>query len=1023
MRVRAVGLRDAGAYQYSLNLHPLPRFIRMLLINMKRPSFILLFILSAALGYGATATPTLVQRSSGSSTYAGVSGTNNPGTYFASLPSPTQAGNCIVLPMTAASGLIITVSDDQSNSYSSFTETDTTNSQIIAIFYALNVAANTRMISVMVSGTDQSYVAVHPLVFDNVAAVGALDGAAGNFRTNTSVTTGSVTPSQTGDLVVQAVFMSGAVTATSFTAGSQSNISWQLATADIWDGFATQWGVYNSTSPLTPMMAVTASNVGYVSAVIFLKASASAQGSDLPAGLGIRGILHQALSSYSGGNNGGLSSPVTIQMPIYGNEAVMAISAGAGSLSQIADSNSNSWNCNAPYNGAATTTTEFCYPNPGSTFSTSMTATLTLNPPGKDYNVLIYDLKGAPASGTFYDSTSLGTMYGDQTINTATLTGATATPSTSIGIIISMIGQDFNTANSTPTSGCLIDSFVENNDLISGPSNLDGNNGWAHCPYSSTVTVTPVFGFLSNTLPQGTWASMAAAFEAAATPAVMTSPTPGSTLSGSSVTFDWTPGAGASAYWLVVGSTAGGDDYYSSGNLGDVLTATVNGLPTNGSTLYVTLYSLIGGAWVPNAYTYTALTAAASSAIITMPTPGSTLSGSTVTFGWTAGAGASAYWLAVGSTTGGDNYYSSGNLVDVLTATVNGLPTNGSTLYVTLYSLIGGAWVPNAYTYTALTAAAAGGIITMPTPGSTLSGSSVTFGWTAGAGASAYWLVVGSTPGGANYYSSELSGLTATVNGLPTDGSTVYVTLYALIGGSWVPYTYTYTAFSGAAGGVITTPTPGSTLSGSSMTFGWTAGAGVSAYWLVVGSTAGGTNYYSSEVSGLTATVNGLPTDGSTVYVTLYALIGGTWVPNSYTYTAFNGAASGVITTPVPGSTLSGSSVAFGWTAGAGASAYWLVVGSTAGGDDYYSSGNLGDVLTATVNGLPANGSTIYVTLFSDVGGQWLNNAYAYVSGPLQLPSQAQVLGTIETVTATGLKRLTSPAIWRPMMPPDKRIT
>ncbi len=176
-------------------------------------------------------------------------------------------------------------------------------------------------------------------------------------------------------------------------------------------------------------------------------------------------------------------------------------------------------------------------------------------------------------------------------------------------------------------------------------------------------------------------------------------------------------------------------------------------------------------------------------------------------------------------------------------------------------------------------------------------------------------------------------------------------------------------------------------------------------------------------MSGLTATVNGLPTDGSTVYVTLYALIGGTWVPNSYTYTAFNGAASGVITTPVPGSTLSGSSVAFGWTAGAGASAYWLVVGSTAGGDDYYSSGNLGDVLTATVNGLPANGSTIYVTLFSDVGGQWLNNAYAYVSGPLQLPSQAQVLGTIETVTATGLKRLTSPAIWRPTMPLDKRIT
>ena len=363
------------------------------------------------------------------------------------------------------------------------------------------------------------------------------------------------------------------------------------------------------------------------------------------------------------------------------------------------------------------------------------------------------------------------------------------------------------------------------------------------------------------------------------------------------------------------------------------------------------------------------------------PVNSSTLTGSSATFQWYGYPGASAYWLVVGSTAGGDNYYSSGNLGNVLTATVNGLPTNGSTVYVTLYALIGGAWVPNAYTYTAFNGAV-GGVITTPAPGSTLSGSSVTFGWTAGAGASAYWLVVGSTAGGTNYYSSELSGLTATVNGLPTNGSTIYVTLYSLIGGAWVPNAYTYTALSAAAGGAITTPAPSSILSGSSVTFGWTAGAGASAYWLVAGSTAGGDNYYSSGNLGnvLTATVSGLPRNGSTIYVTLYSLIGGAWVPNAYTYTAFNGAAGGVITTPTPGSTLSGSSVTFDWTASAGASAYWLAVGSTAGGTNYYSSELSG--LTATVNGLPANGSTIYVTLYSDVGGQWLNNAYTYFSGP-----------------------------------------
>ena len=74
----------------------------------------------------------------------------------------------------------------------------------------------------------------------------------------------------------------------------------------------------------------------------------------------------------------------------------------------------------------------------------------------------------------------------------------------------------------------------------------------------------------------------------------MTTPTPGSTLTSGTVTFNWTAGAGASAYWLDVGSTAGGNQYYQSGNLGNVLTTTVSGLPTDGSTIYVTLYSLIG---------------------------------------------------------------------------------------------------------------------------------------------------------------------------------------------------------------------------------------------------------------------------------------------------------------------------------------------------------------------------------------------------------------------------------------------
>ena len=277
----------------------------------------------------------------------------------------------------------------------------------------------------------------------------------------------------------------------------------------------------------------------------------------------------------------------------------------------------------------------------------------------------------------------------------------------------------------------------------------------------------------------------------------MTTPAPGSTLTSSSVTFDWSAGSGATAYWLDAGSTPGGNQYSQSGSLGNTLSTMVNGLPTDGSPVYVTLYSYVGGQWLSNQYTYTAFSTSGSQGVITSPAPGSQFTATTVTFNWTAGAGASAYWLDVGSSAGGNQYYQSGNLGSALTATVSNLPSNGSTVYVTLYSLVGGQWLPNSYTYTAFNQSAALAAMQSPSPGSTLSGNSVAFTWNNGNGtATGYWLDIGSTAGGNQYYQSGNLGtqLTTTVNTLPADGSTIYATLYSLVGGTWYNNQYTYTS-------------------------------------------------------------------------------------------------------------------------------------------------------------------------------------------------------------------------------------
>src|ERR1700738_2745111 len=72
-------------------------------------------------------------------------------------------------------------------------------------------------------------------------------------------------------------------------------------------------------------------------------------------------------------------------------------------------------------------------------------------------------------------------------------------------------------------------------------------------------------------------------------PAVMVSPVPASTLHSSTVTFKWTAG-NATAYGLTVGSSPGAADIYSSTVL-HIFSQTVTNIPTDGRTVYVTLYS------------------------------------------------------------------------------------------------------------------------------------------------------------------------------------------------------------------------------------------------------------------------------------------------------------------------------------------------------------------------------------------------------------------------------------------------
>jgi hypothetical protein len=144
---------------------------------------------------------------------------------------------------------------------------------------------------------------------------------------------------------------------------------------------------------------------------------------------------------------------------------------------------------------------------------------------------------------------------------------------------------------------------------------------------------------------------------------------------------------------MYVGSSAGGNNIYDSGSLGTSTSTTVSGLPTDGSQVYVTLWYYTSGSWLSVDAQYTAYSGGTGTPAITSPAPGSTLTGSSVTFSWSAnGTSLSEWWMYVGSSVGANNIYDSGSLGTSTSKTVSGLPTNGSTVYVRLYYKVGSSW-------------------------------------------------------------------------------------------------------------------------------------------------------------------------------------------------------------------------------------------------------------------------------------------------------------------------------------------
>ena len=182
------------------------------------------------------------------------------------------------------------------------------------------------------------------------------------------------------------------------------------------------------------------------------------------------------------------------------------------------------------------------------------------------------------------------------------------------------------------------------------------------------------------------------------TAAAISSPTGGSAFTARSVTFTWNAAPGALGYYLEIGSTGAGSNNIYNSEEKTATTYTFPSMPTNGETIYVRLYTSFGATWLHNDYTYTA-----AGALISSPSSGSAFTGKSVTFTWNAAAGATGYYLEIGTTApwSNDIYNSAEKSASTTSYTFPHMPTNGETIHVRLYTVYGATWIPNDFTYTA----------------------------------------------------------------------------------------------------------------------------------------------------------------------------------------------------------------------------------------------------------------------------------------------------------------------------------
>ncbi len=471
----------------------------------------------------------------------------------------------------------------------------------------------------------------------------------------------------------------------------------------------------------------------------------------------------------------------------------------------------------------------------------------------------------------------------------------------------------------------------------------------------------------------GLWRYSEITFTAASlSAAVFVYPADGAVNVDSTRPFEWTAVAGAQAYYLYVGTTPGAHDVINTGEI-PATTYPMVSVP-EGRVLYARIWTKMGGVWRYSEISFTA--ASPSLAAFVYPANGAVNVDTSRPFEWTAVAGAQAYYLYVGRTSGANDVINTGETL-ATTYPMESVPA-AQALYARIWTEMGGVWRSSEITFTAAPVAR----FLYPADGAVNVDTSRPFEWTAVAGAQAYYLYVGTTPGAKDVINTgEIPATTYPMASVPA-GQVLYAWIYTEMGGVWRHSGITFTASASAA--TFLYPIQGATSVDFARPFRWTPVAGAQAYALVIGSGPGAADLVSTgPILSTSYLSSGLP---STVvlYARLWTEIAGRWLSSDIAFTSLAAPPPVAVVSPQAGVDMD-EGLPFQWSATDLADAYRLEIGTQPGGDDLEDSGPIG-VTRRFVTGLPRS-VDLFGRVSARLAGVWVSNTFSFrVSGETGSP-------------------------------------